>query len=81
MISMLISAIAIITAPTNYPSFTLTVSYAVTANISHFYKCLSFLYGVAVPPIGQKSFCVNSLDIIVQSSVIDCTLKTSARTH
>jgi len=31
-----------------YPLFTLTVSYAVTANISHFYKCLSFLYGVAV---------------------------------
>jgi len=27
------------------PSFTLTVLYAVTANISHFYKCLSFLYG------------------------------------
>jgi len=31
-----------------FPSFTLTISYAVTANISHFYKCLSFLCGVAV---------------------------------
>jgi len=31
-----------------YPSFTLIVSYAVTANISHFYKCLRFLYSVAV---------------------------------
>jgi len=30
------------------PSFTFTVSYAATANISQFYKCLSFLYGVAV---------------------------------
>jgi len=68
-------------------SFTLTVPYAITANIGHFYKCLSFLYGVAVrwnqalldskmlrrTPIGQKNFCINSLDIIVQWSVVDRT--------
>jgi len=28
--------------------FTINVPYALTANIRHHYKCLSFLYGVAV---------------------------------